>query len=171
MIGKLIWGGILILIGFSFIVKALWGIDIPIIKPLLGLFLMYLGISMIFAPSEINYSYKSTHNGIVTEDTTVTHEYNVIFSKQTIDVSHIKPVLGKKTTVKINTVMGSTKVITDPSIPTKFSVNTAFAHATVPNSACSFFGECEYQTGDDSQPTLFIILNVVLGSLTLVEKK
>jgi hypothetical protein len=45
---ELIIGTILIVWGLSIFIKLIWGIDIPIFKPLLGIFLIYLGLSFIF---------------------------------------------------------------------------------------------------------------------------
>ncbi len=55
----LIIGALLILWGSSIIIKLIWGIDIPIFKPLVALFLIYLGISILFGPKKTAY-YRST---------------------------------------------------------------------------------------------------------------
>ena len=169
MIGKLIWGGLLIVLGISFIVKAFWGIDIPIFKPLIGLFFLYLGFTIIFAPSTINYSYQTKYEGEIINITKTIHEYNVVFSKQTVDISHIKPEADRLTTVKINTVMGSTIVITNPQVPTRFIVSTVLANAELPNNSVTPMGNATFQThGPDVQPVLEIHLTTVLGSVTVV---
>ncbi|MEX0940782.1 MAG: hypothetical protein WDZ41_05465 [Candidatus Babeliales bacterium] len=46
------WGAFLILLGSSIIIKAIFGIDLPIIRPLIAVFLIYLGISIILSPSK-----------------------------------------------------------------------------------------------------------------------
>lgn len=170
MLSKLIWGGILILLGFSFIIKAFWGIDIPIFKPLLGLFFLYLGFTIIFAPSVINYSYQTKYEDEVTQDVRkTTHEYNVVFSKQTIDISHIQPSPDRITKIKINTVMGYALVITNPNVPTRFTVSTVFANADLPNASVTPMGNATYQThGGTVEPVLEINLNVVFGSVVVV---
>lgn len=55
----LIIGGLLILWGLSIIIKLIWGIDIPIFKPLVAIFLIYLGLSLLFGPKKTTY-YRST---------------------------------------------------------------------------------------------------------------
>ena len=54
---EIIIGTLLIIWGASIIIKILTGIDIPIFKPLLAIFLIYLGLSMLFG-SNTNYWYK-----------------------------------------------------------------------------------------------------------------
>lgn len=56
----LIIGGLLILWGTSIIIKLIWGIDIPIFKPLVAIFLIYLGLSILFGPKRTAF-YRSTH--------------------------------------------------------------------------------------------------------------
>jgi small neutral amino acid transporter SnatA (MarC family) len=57
---ELFIGLLLVLWGASIIIKLVWGIDIPIFKPLLAIFLIYLGLSMLFGPSD-KVIYKRTY--------------------------------------------------------------------------------------------------------------
>ena len=57
---QMIFGAVLILWGISIIVKLLWGIEIPILKPLLAFFLIYLGLMLLFGPNN-KYFYKETY--------------------------------------------------------------------------------------------------------------
>lgn len=56
----LLIGGLLIIWGASIIIKLIWGIDIPIFKPLLAFFLIYLGFQILFGPKRSSF-YRSTH--------------------------------------------------------------------------------------------------------------
>lgn len=170
MIGKLIWGGLLILLGLSFIIKSVWGINIPILKPLLGLFFIYLGFTIIFAPSIINYSYQTHTDGEITQDVRKSiHEYNVILSRKTIDLSQITLATDRITTVKINTIMGSAIVITNPIIPTRFTVSSVLGKAFLPNDSITHIDTALYQTHDGKvEPVLEIQFNIVLGSVTVI---
>jgi hypothetical protein len=62
---ELILGSLLIVWGISIFIKAIWGIDIPVFKPLLAIFLIYLGFSLLFGPhfkwivKRETYSYRS----------------------------------------------------------------------------------------------------------------
>lgn len=55
----LIIGGLLIFWGSSIIIKLIWGIDIPIFKPLVAIFLIYLGLSFLFGTKRKTY-FRST---------------------------------------------------------------------------------------------------------------
>lgn len=169
MLSKLIWGSLLIALGISFIVKAFWGFDIPILKPLLGLFFIYLGYTIIIAPSVINLSCQTKHNGEITQNIReATHEYNILFSKQTIDISQIKLVPEKNIKIKINVMMGSAVVITNPTIPTRFTVSTMLASADLPNMSVAPAGNATYQTHNtEVEPIVEIYLNVLLGSVAI----
>jgi hypothetical protein len=46
---EIILGIVLIVWGSSILAKIIWDIDIPVFKPVLGILLIYLGLSIIFS--------------------------------------------------------------------------------------------------------------------------
>jgi hypothetical protein len=58
----LLIGGLLILWGSSIIIKLIWGIDIPIFKPLVAIFLIYLGLSLLLGPKKTTYYHSTTYS-------------------------------------------------------------------------------------------------------------
>ncbi len=91
--------------------------------------------------------------------------YNVTFGSGEIDLSHID--ISKPTHITINTVLGSSKVILNPAIPTKVRVNALVARAGLPDETLVSFGRNVYTTSD-SEPQLILQANVVLGNLEVV---
>ncbi len=58
---ELVIGIFLIAWGASIIIKLIWGIDIPIFKPLLAIFLIILGFSMLFGTHTRFFCYRSSY--------------------------------------------------------------------------------------------------------------
>jgi len=52
---EVIIGIILITFGFSLLAKLIWNIDIPIFRPLLAIFLIYWGLSLLFGTNSYKY--------------------------------------------------------------------------------------------------------------------
>ncbi|CAN5209001.1 hypothetical protein BH09DEP1_BH09DEP1_5180 [soil metagenome] len=52
-------GTILVVWGASILLKVFFGIDIPIFKPLVAIFLIYLGVQMLFGPKQ-NIFYRNS---------------------------------------------------------------------------------------------------------------
>lgn len=61
-------GALLIVWGASIFIKLIWGIDIPIFKPLLAIFLIYLGLTLLFGPKQ-SFIYKRTFYTYSDDDT------------------------------------------------------------------------------------------------------
>ena len=65
---EIVIGILLILWGASILIKIFFNIDIPIFRPLLAIFLIYWGITILFNPGDnylykrYIYTYKSKHN-------------------------------------------------------------------------------------------------------------
>ena len=63
-------GTILVVWGVSIFIKLIFGIDIPIFKPLLAIFLIYWGICLLLGPTRplFTYHYSSTSHSTINEE-------------------------------------------------------------------------------------------------------
>lgn len=168
----LIWGILLIAFGSSLIIKALFGITIPIIRPLLGIFLIYIGTVVItnMYPSQsartqpILFSKASFK-----EQERLAEKYTVLCGEGTIDLSELT-MPAEPTHIDIETIMGASTIILNPAIPTKVMVSTAFAHTQLPDDTVISFGDYTYRTTTTESPLLIIHLKVVFGSTRVIER-
>ena len=64
---EVIIGTILVLWGLSIIIKVVTGLDIPVIKPLLALLLIYIGLNMLFGPSWKSYCKRTIYTYTINE--------------------------------------------------------------------------------------------------------
>jgi small neutral amino acid transporter SnatA (MarC family) len=66
---EILVGAALILWGISIFLKLIWGIDLPIFKALAAIFLIYLGLSMLFdTKTKMSYSSKTFHYTVKEDD-------------------------------------------------------------------------------------------------------
>ncbi len=166
---ELFWGALLILFGISILIKVLLGIDIPIVRIFVALLLIYAGVSLVIGQLP-QYSKES----ILFQKAELKPEklesmYTVALSSATLDFSAIR--LKKPQSVKVNTILGTTKIKLNKSLPTELLVNASFANALLPNhDKISFSGKYRYQIPPDSTetPLLKLEANVVFGNLEII---
>ena len=103
---SLIWGTILVLLGLSLILKSLFHITIPLLRPFVGCVLIYLGLSIMMDPFNESPDKKTIIFGksMLTAHETVS-TYNITFASGIIDLSAMQVTEPKHITV--NVVFGS----------------------------------------------------------------
>ena len=165
---SLIWGTILVLMGLSLILKSLFHITIPLLRPFFGCVLIYLGLSVMMDPFNESPDKKTVIFGKSTVQVAeAIKTYNITFASGVIDISAL-PVAEPKV-VTVNTVFGSGELILNPAVPTKIIVNALCARAALPDETLVSFGRNTYKTVDDKEPLLTIHLNVVFGNIDVTE--
>jgi len=177
MLGELFWASLLIILGFSTLFGALFGINIPIFRIFLGIFLLYLGIQLIGNwPSCKKKSRQSVYFGkqsiTVTPETISTiknRQYSVLFGNTNIDFSKIDTIDPdiKPVEIKINTGFGKTTVILNKKLSTLVISSASFGAATFPDNTEINFGSYTYRTQNDKNPDLILKTNTAFGKLEI----
>jgi predicted membrane protein len=163
---SLFWGLIVILIGLSIIVKAVFKIDIPVFRMVFAFLLIYWGIKIMFGNV---FTRKSEGTVIFNEAkfdaSSKNNEYNVIFGRSDVDMRNIDLSHGN-VRAKVNIIFGSGTIYLSPEIPAIVKVETVFGDSRLPDRSVSSFGNTIYRTSSfkESEPHLQIELNVVFGS-------
>lgn len=92
-------------------------------------------------------------------------QYDIVFGSSVIDLREI--VLKEKvTTVTVNTVFGSSKILINKNIPYKLTTDVAFGSVKLPDGNSAGFGNSNLTNADinDTTKYLSIKVNVVFGS-------
>jgi len=165
----LFWGVILITAGVLLVIKNLLHLNIPVFKILVGIFFVYLGVSMLAGGfskktgSEIIFS-----SGTTTADTTEKN-YNVIFGSGVLDFSRLSP----SDTVRVyevNVIFSSAELRMNPAIPYEVKATAVFGSAETPDDKTVSFGS-RYSSaaGDSASAKIIIEANTVFGSMDIVD--
>lgn len=165
---SLIWGTILVVLGLSLILKSLFHITIPLLRPFVGCVLIYLGLSIMMDPFNESVDKKTVLFG---KSLLQAHEaintYNITFATGVVDLSAMH--VGGPRSITVNIVFGSGELILNQATPTKVTVNALCSRATLPDETLVSFGRNTYKTVDDREPMLTIHLNVVFGNVDVKE--
>lgn len=165
---SLIWGTVLVVLGLSLILKSLFHITIPLLRPFTGCVLIYLGLSIMMDPFNESVEKKTIIFG---KSVLSAHEevntYNITFATGVVDLSAMQ--IKEPRAITVNTVFGSGELILNPAIPTKVTVNALCSRAALPDETLVSFGRNTYKTVDNREPMLIIHLNVVFGNIDVKE--
>lgn len=167
-------GIFLILIGAGLVLKMVFHIDIPVVKIIIGLFIIYVGISLIAGRNWRPCHFDNKNNDVIfgegrfeNADDWSQNEKNVIFGSSLIDLTKMEVPVNTTKRIKINTVFGETKVLIRKDMPVKVKVDAAFAGANMPGGNQAAFGTSYYNSADTSSVSglLEIHASVVFGAL------
>ena len=167
------WGMVLILLGISIIIRIVFHINLPLVRIVFALILIYLGIRVLVGGSWLCSHRNQTVFGSSTVSATQgSSEYQTIFGSAAIDAT--ADVTGDTPEkISVTTVFGETKVTIASSVPTVVRAEAAFGSARFPDGNTVSFGETTWKNnaakaGDT--PKRMIESNVVFGSFVVIEK-
>lgn len=191
MCSSIVFGVVLLALGASFLLGAIFGVSIPVFRILIGLLFFYLGFQLItgfprkqgnwhcWSKSESTSGSHSTFMGsarVVLDEATLRakapyYEYATVFGASQVDLSHI-PLAVVKTlptplVFSINTVFGKTDVLLNKEIPLRVEAQSAFGNVRFPDATNVAFGTQLYQSNQQEQPLVIVRTNTVFGSTEL----
>ncbi len=157
------WGAILIIGGVLFIIKHFINIDIPVIRILFGVLLVYWGMSIIFSHSSTKAKIvvKSNNESKIVKIEKNKKEYNVVFGSSTIDFSDIDKI-NNGDVFEINCVFSNTIINIPEEIDYSVEINTAFGEVNMQGENIGMFSN-QIIEKDTGKKKIHIILNTVFG--------
>lgn len=162
------WGAVLVLMGLSVLLKAVFNIDIPIFRVLVGLFFIYFGVQIVWGTG---LGHKPPCPNVTTQgkvDEGKGPDYNVIFGQGVINLTGVE-IKDKNVELKANTLFGSSTVRLKKDIPALVKASSAFGNARLPGGNSTAMGTLYYKTPSyqEDKPHLTLELSVVFGESTL----
>jgi len=162
------WGVVVVMFGLSLLFKAVFNVDIPVFRVVLGLIVVYIGLRVLvgwhgcFYNNSVAFSEARFSPG-------KSGDYKVMFGKGTIDLrsSSAKAVDGK---ISVDTIFGESVLLVDESVPMKIEIDAVFAGASIPNGNNMAMGSCIYTTKAYKAGEKYVDVkaDVVFGSLRVI---
>lgn len=165
-------GILIILLGLGIIINVVFHVHIPVFKILVGLFLIYIGLKIIFG-NWLSFPVCHWHSG----DAVFNHrtyrdlssdssEYNAVFGKAVVDLRDIE-LKEKITRVKVTAIFGGAEVILDKKMPVRIKAETVFGGVQLPENVAGAFGLASYQSQnfDENKNYLLIEGSSVFGGI------
>ena len=171
----LFWGAFLLILGIALIIKVVFNFDFPVFKVLLGIFLVLLGIKVLFGkvlmPSHHFEPEDTIFDERVYDSPEDGKEYTVLFAKGVYDFTNVDLEQGSFR-VKVSTVFGGTQIIIPADKPVRIEADAVFAGAELPDGNNAVFGSTIYESESWSPDTasIDIKVDVVFGGVQVIQR-
>ena len=165
------WGVVLVIWGLSVILNAVFHLNIPVFRIILGLVIIYVGLRMLlgwsFSPGRNSAAMTSvTFNG-----TEPGKDYSVAFGSAVVDLTKVE--LDKPdTTATVNVSFGNATIKVDPKACVRVEATSAFGAAVMPDGNSSAFGDTVWESHPRkaNEKRLIVKAHVVFGRLEVEGK-
>jgi len=171
----LFWGAFLLILGIALIIKVVFNIDFPIFKVLVGIFLVLLGIKVLFGkvliPSHHFDAEETIFNERVYDNPEAGKEYTVLFGKGVYDFTDVDLSKGNYH-VKVSTVFGGAQIIIPRDKPVRIKADAVFAGAELPEGKTAVFGTTVYESDSwrADSASIDIKVDVVFGGVQVIRR-
>jgi predicted membrane protein len=166
------WGAVIVLLGISMLLKAVFHIDVPVFRIIFGLIIIWFGISLMTGW----HGYASANTVVFSNLEVFPKEnlkegYSVVFGSARVDLSGAD-IKEKTVNVKLDTVFGETVIVVDKNMPIKVQVDSVFSGVRMPDGNTVAMGSMGYTSPGykEGMNCLNIKADVVFGSLRIVGK-
>jgi len=169
------WGAFLLLLGVALIIKVVFQVDFPVFKVVVGIFLVLLGLKVLFGRTVFPSHHFEPEETIFSERTYDNpesgKEYTVLFAKGVYDFTNADLSKGSIHT-KISTVFGGTQIIVPRDVPVRISADAVFAGAEMPDGSSAVFGSRVYEsdTWSPDSASINIKVDVVFGGIQVIHR-
>ena len=171
----LFWGAFLLLLGIALIIKVVFDVDFPVFKVLIGIFIVLVGLKVLFGRSFISEHHFSPEETIfnerVYENPESDKEYTVLFAKGVYDFTNVNLDQGSFR-AKVSTVFGGAQIIIPKDKPVRIKVDAVFAGAELPDGNNAVFGTTIYESDSWRADTasIDIKVDVVFGGVQVIRR-
>lgn len=171
----LFWGAFLLLLGIALIIKVVFHVDFPVFKVVVGIFLILLGIRLLFGrviwPSHHFDAEDTVFNERTYDSPEPGKEYTVLFGKGVYDFTDVDLEQGTFR-AKISTIFGGSQIIIDRDMPVRIKADAVFAGAELPDGNTAVFGSAVYQSDSWSPDSacLDIKVDVIFGGAQVIRR-
>lgn len=165
------WGFIIILLGVGIFLKSIFHINIPFFKIFVGIIVILFGISIIF--NAINSRKSSAVFGEYTFKSGFGEkEYNIVFSKASMDVANFDFSNYNGEFIKINSVFSSTEIYLSRNFEYEIRADSVFGVVRLPNGEGVSFGNIVRLENTENSELKRINLHVssVFGEVKILYK-
>ncbi len=169
------WGAFLLLLGIAMIIKVIFQVEFPVFKVVVGIFLVLLGIKVLFGRFILPSHHFEPEETIFSERTYDNpesgKEYTVLFAKGVYDFTNVDLSKGSFH-AKISTVFGGTQVIIPRDLPVRITADAVFAGAELPDNNTAVFGSTVYESDswNPDSASINIKMDVVFGGVQVIRR-
>lgn len=163
-------GSFLVVIGLVIILNVIFKINIPVFRILIAFVFLFIGIKILLGKNVNVLGHNTAHVNTEINIQPGSHEYNIIFSKNIVDLRDTAFTDNKPARTHVNVVFGQCEIFLSKDIPFRITSNTAFASIKQPDGNTVVVGSIKNQSNDldESKPFIDLKIDAVFAEVSLV---
>ena len=160
------WGAVLVLWGASVILNAVFHLNIPVFRIILGLVIIYVGLRMLLGWSCRPGRNPGAMTSVTSKGTGADRDYSVAFGSTVVDLTKVE-LQGSETTITVNVSFGEARVKVDPKACVRVEAHSAFGAAVMPDGNTATFGNTTWESRPPkaNEKRLVVKAHVAFGKL------
>mgnify|MGYP000858950611 CR=1 FL=1 len=173
LFSKLFWGTIVILIGLSIIINAVFKIDFPFFRVVISIIIIFFGLRMLLGSFGVSTKNLNQNEVVFSQasanpsELELKNEYSVVFGNQTIDMRSVN--LEEDKEIEFNAVFGKQIIMLPKDLNVRVKASAVFGNARLPDDRQVAFGDMTYQEKSaEGMPILYVEANVVFGQVRFI---
>jgi len=178
MRSNMFWGVFFVVLGILMLLNYVFGLHLPVFRILFAVFIIYLGIKMLFGSfgfeaRKITTDYQAVFSKskfvYPSQDSKESsNDYQTVFGNSELDLTTIDLTKGNEK-IEIDNVFGQTKLYLKKETPFKIESSVVFGQISLPDKQMSSVGDWSYQSENFSKDKnhLLILADVVFGQLVI----
>jgi len=174
----LLFGLLVIVLGASIVLHALFDFDIPVFRTAVGVALLYLGVRVLagaWMPQQTSHDGNESVFAVTrfapTDVASLSQKYEIIFGRGVVDLSGLATTADHEQLVQVSVLFGDAEIQIDPGTPIEIRGSAAFGEVRMPDRSAANFGEVRYRGPTVEQPEIELVVNVVFGTARIVERR
>ena len=133
------WGFIVILFGVGILLKSVFHVNIPFFKILIGIIIIFFGISFIVGAMSQRKS-EAIFRDYNFNFVTIEKEYNIVFSKSVFDFTNFNFSNYNGEFIKINSAFSKSEIYLSRNFEYEIRADSVFGVVSLPNGESVSFG-------------------------------
>jgi hypothetical protein len=175
----MIWGILIILLGLSLVLGAVFNMHIPLFRIAAGLLVVYLGVRLLLGWPVWHWEARLPDEAAVFSSRELRIEpgqaparsYTTVFGRTRVDLSDVSLSQGD-VNVEVNAVFGEAEVVVAAGQPVEVRAEVVFGRAALPSEAQVAVGRTSYRSpaAAGAPAVLRIKAHAVFGSFVLAQR-
>jgi hypothetical protein len=163
-------GSFLVVMGLVIILNVIFKVDIPVFRILIAFVFLFIGIKILLGKHMNVFGHNTAQINNTSINQPGSQEYNIVFSKNIVDLRDTSFTDNKPVRTHVNVVFGHCEIFLSKDIPFRITSNTAFANIKQPDGNTVVVGSTKNQSKDldESKPFIDLKIDAVFAEVSLV---
>ncbi len=170
-------GLLVVVLGASIVLHALFDFDIPVFRTAVGIAFLYLGVRVLAGAWMPQQTSSDGHESVFavtrfapTDASTLSRKYEVVFGRGVVDLSGLGAADHERL-VQVDVIFGDAEIEIDPAVPIEVRGSAVFGEVRMPDRSSANFGGVRFRGDATGSPRIELVVNAVFGTARVVHRR